>query len=142
MKCWTDSSVNPALSLFLSLETLICLQLLTVIMKAQSLPCSNYILLLFSLISSLSMSFDKSPTSPSATSRLVSPLSPKSPPSQSPRAESPRSPTHSGSMSPTANGDAEVRLCTIHTNSTAVLFSIVSLQKELWRYHGTTAVFP
>ncbi|XP_058619647.1 ladinin-1 isoform X2 [Onychostoma macrolepis] len=58
-------------------------------------------------VSSLSMSFDKSPTSPSATSRLVSPLSPKSPPPQSPRAESPHSPTHSGSMSPTPNGDAE-----------------------------------
>ncbi|XP_073679578.1 ladinin-1 [Garra rufa] len=58
-------------------------------------------------VSSLSMSFDKSPSSPSATSRLVSPLSPKSPPPQSPRAESPRSPTHSGSMSPTPNGDTE-----------------------------------
>ncbi|XP_016416241.1 ladinin-1 [Sinocyclocheilus rhinocerous] len=57
-------------------------------------------------VSSLSISFDKSPTSPSATSRLVSPLSPKSPPPQSPRVESPRSPTHSGSMSPTPNGDA------------------------------------
>ncbi len=30
---------------------------------------------------------------------------------------------------------------TIYTNSTAVLFSIVSRQKELWWYHGTTAVF-
>ncbi len=30
---------------------------------------------------------------------------------------------------------------TIHTNSTAVLFSIVSLQKEQRWYHGTTAVF-
>ncbi|KTG47178.1 hypothetical protein cypCar_00029173, partial [Cyprinus carpio] len=57
-------------------------------------------------VSSLSISFDKSPTSPPATSRLVSPLSPKSPPPQSPRAESPHSPTHSGSMSPTPNGDA------------------------------------
>ncbi|XP_052396012.1 ladinin-1-like [Carassius gibelio] len=58
-------------------------------------------------VSSLSVSFDKSPTSPSATSRLVSPLSPKSPPPQSPRAESPHSPAHSGSMSPTPNGDTE-----------------------------------
>ncbi|KAL1249643.1 hypothetical protein QQF64_020648 [Cirrhinus molitorella] len=56
-------------------------------------------------VSSLSISFDKSPSSPSATSILVSPLSPKSPPPQSPRAESPRSSTHSGSMSPTPNGD-------------------------------------
>lgn len=79
-------------------------------MKAQSLPRSNYIKLFFSLISCISMSFDKSPTSPPATSRLVSPLSPKSPPLQSPRTESPRSPTHSGSMSPTPNGDAKVRL--------------------------------
>ncbi|XP_026055073.1 ladinin-1 isoform X1 [Carassius auratus] len=58
-------------------------------------------------VSSLSISFDKSPTSPSSTSRLVSPLSPKSPPPQSSRAESPHSSTHSGSMSPTPNGDAE-----------------------------------
>ncbi|XP_042568626.1 ladinin-1-like [Cyprinus carpio] len=57
-------------------------------------------------VSSLSISFDKSPTSPPATSRLVSPLSSKSPPPQSPRAESPHSSTHSGSMSPTPNGDA------------------------------------
>ncbi|XP_067303468.1 ladinin-1 isoform X2 [Pseudorasbora parva] len=56
-------------------------------------------------VSSLSISFDKSPTSPTATSRLVSPLSPKSPPPQCQGAESPHSPTHSGSMSPTSNGD-------------------------------------
>ncbi|RXN05485.1 ladinin-1 isoform X1 [Labeo rohita] len=58
-------------------------------------------------VSSLSVSFDMSPSSPSAVSRLVSPLSPKSPPLQSPRAESPRSPTNSGSMSPTSNEDTE-----------------------------------
>ncbi|KAK7128498.1 hypothetical protein R3I94_016916 [Phoxinus phoxinus] len=50
-------------------------------------------------VSSLSISFDKSPTSPSATSRLVSPLSPRSPPPQSPGAEPPHSPAHS------SNGD-------------------------------------
>ncbi|RXN18955.1 ladinin-1 isoform X1 [Labeo rohita] len=59
-------------------------------------------------VSSLSVSFDMSPSSPSAVSRLVSPLSPKSPPLQSPRAESPRSPTNSGSMSPTSNEDTEM----------------------------------
>lgn len=56
-------------------------------------------------VSSLSISFDKSPTSPSATSRLVSPLSPRSPSPQYQGAESPHSPAHSGSMSPTSNGD-------------------------------------
>ncbi|NP_001373415.1 ladinin-1 [Danio rerio] len=57
-------------------------------------------------VSSLSISFDKSPSSPPATNRVVSPLSPKSPPPQYPGAEPPHSPTHSGSNSPpTANGD-------------------------------------
>ncbi|XP_077060879.1 ladinin-1 isoform X1 [Siphateles boraxobius] len=56
-------------------------------------------------VSSLSISFDKSPTSPSATSRLVSPLSPRSPPPQSPGAGAPHSPAHSGSVSPASNGD-------------------------------------
>ncbi|XP_043081468.1 ladinin-1 isoform X2 [Puntigrus tetrazona] len=57
-------------------------------------------------VSSLSISFDKSPTSPSTTSRLVSPLSPRSPPPHAPGAGSPVSPAHSVSMSPTPNGDA------------------------------------
>lgn len=59
-------------------------------------------------VSSLSISFDKSPSSPPATSRVVSPLSPRSPPSRHPEAGSPYSPcspTHSGTMSPTLNGD-------------------------------------
>ncbi|KAA0706817.1 hypothetical protein E1301_Tti002137 [Triplophysa tibetana] len=60
-------------------------------------------------LSSLSISFDKSPSSPPATSRVVSPLSPKSPPSQHPEGSpfSPYSPTHSDTMSPTLNGNTE-----------------------------------
>ncbi|XP_039545871.1 ladinin-1 [Pimephales promelas] len=56
-------------------------------------------------VSSLSISFDKSPASPSATSRLVSPLSPKSPPPPSAGVGSPHSPAHSGSVSPTSDGE-------------------------------------
>ncbi|KAI7794622.1 ladinin-1 [Triplophysa rosa] len=60
-------------------------------------------------VSSLSISFDKSPSSPPATSRGVSPLSPKSPPSQHPEGSpySPFSPTHSDTLSPTLNGNTE-----------------------------------
>ncbi|XP_065142455.1 ladinin-1 [Paramisgurnus dabryanus] len=59
-------------------------------------------------VSSVSFSFDKSPSSSPANSRVVSPLSPKSPPSMDPWAGqpcSPLSPTRSRTVSPTLNGD-------------------------------------
>ncbi|XP_051517346.1 ladinin-1-like [Myxocyprinus asiaticus] len=56
-------------------------------------------------VSSVSISFDKSPSSPPATSGVFSPLSPRSPPTQDSEVEPSYSPTHSGSMSPTPNGD-------------------------------------
>ncbi|XP_051946881.1 ladinin-1-like [Xyrauchen texanus] len=56
-------------------------------------------------VSSVSISFDKSPTSPPANSRVFSPLSLRFPPTQDSEVEPPYSPAHSGSMSPTPNGD-------------------------------------
>lgn len=134
---WTHCHVNPALLSFLSLMTLMFVVVLIAIMKALL-----KLMILFSLISSLSISFDKSPSSPSATSRLVSPLSPRSPPPQSPGAEPPHSPAHSGSVSPASSGDTAVRQTQTPTDSTAVLFSIVSLQNILWWYHGAMIVIP
>ncbi|XP_051516538.1 ladinin-1-like [Myxocyprinus asiaticus] len=55
-------------------------------------------------VSSLSISFDKSPSSSLATSRVFSPLSPRSLTTPDPGVEPPSSPSNSGSMSPTPNG--------------------------------------
>ncbi|XP_051962097.1 ladinin-1-like [Xyrauchen texanus] len=60
-------------------------------------------------VSSLSISFDKSPSSSLATSRAFSPLSPRSLTSPDPGVEPPYSPSNSGSMSPTPNEDTLTR---------------------------------